>query len=464
MGFAALYNTYRRQPASIGIGIIRWWNAYWFQPAPLVHLAFCRILLIVVQLLILTLDVGANNRLAEVAILPDYLYDPMYVLRLFIWPFGSDFRPSLGVLLTVYWISLAAGLLALVGLKTQWSLLLFALGNIFMMAFRYSFSDFHHAEALMIIALSILVLSPAGKVLYIDNLWRRRQPNTGRRGFEEINLDAKDTFARWPLLLIQWMFALTYLDAAIQKLKRSGLAWMDGYHLEFYLYGHGLPSGNDFGVWLAQQHALTVMLSWTTMVWEGTFSLVLLLPRLARVYIPLGVSLHLGMCVTHIACFREWFALYVFFIPVMFFPLEQWRWLSQRIPQGEPPIVFFDGVCGLCNRFVTWVMNQDHEVIFRFAPLQAETARVSLPPQPINPAEWTIVLVDEAGIHHESDAIVRIVSRLGGVYRGAALLIWIPRLLRDRIYRLVAGHRYNWFGQLEACRVPTGEDRSRFLP
>jgi hypothetical protein len=80
MGFAALYNTYRRQPASIGIGIIRWWNAYWFQPAPLVHLAFCRILLIVVQLLILTLDVGANNRLAEVAILPDYLYDPMYVL------------------------------------------------------------------------------------------------------------------------------------------------------------------------------------------------------------------------------------------------------------------------------------------------------------------------------------------------------------------------------------------------
>ena len=38
------------------------------------------------------------------------------------------------------------------------------------------------------------------------------------------------------------------------------------------------------------------------------------------------------------------------------------------------PILFYDGVCGLCNRFVQFVLRRDPNAVFRFAPLQSALA------------------------------------------------------------------------------------------
>ncbi len=127
------------------------------------------------------------------------------------------------------------------------------------------------------------------------------------------------------------------------------------------------------------------------------------------------------------------------------------------------PIVFFDGVCGLCNRTVDFVLRRDRRRTFRFAPLQGEAARRRLDPRDIASLD-TIVLIDEAGTHRRSSAVVRILLQLQGIWRLGGCLLWlIPRPVRDLGYRLIAARRYRWFGKRDTCRLPTPEERDRFL-
>jgi predicted DCC family thiol-disulfide oxidoreductase YuxK len=133
-------------------------------------------------------------------------------------------------------------------------------------------------------------------------------------------------------------------------------------------------------------------------------------------------------------------------------------------PRAElPPIIFFDGVCGLCNRFIDFVISRDSAGLFRFATLQGETARERLPEADLDLN--TMVLCDEQGIFRKSTAAVRILTRLGGVWGlcGTALRL-VPRPLRDVAYSFVARNRYRVFGKKVTCRMPTTAERTRFLP
>lgn len=126
------------------------------------------------------------------------------------------------------------------------------------------------------------------------------------------------------------------------------------------------------------------------------------------------------------------------------------------------PIVFFDGVCGLCNGFVDRLMRWDTHRTLRYATLQGSTARRTLPDH-LTTGMDTIVYQDEQGLHTRSDAALRIISRLGGGWRLLAPLRWIPRTIRDAVYDLIAKNRYGWFGKRETCRIPTVEERALFL-
>jgi predicted DCC family thiol-disulfide oxidoreductase YuxK len=48
-------------------------------------------------------------------------------------------------------------------------------------------------------------------------------------------------------------------------------------------------------------------------------------------------------------------------------------------------VVFFDGVCGLCDRWVQFVLPRDRGARFRFAPLQGALAARELPPGVASP-------------------------------------------------------------------------------
>ncbi|HEX7926436.1 MAG TPA: DCC1-like thiol-disulfide oxidoreductase family protein [bacterium] len=133
-----------------------------------------------------------------------------------------------------------------------------------------------------------------------------------------------------------------------------------------------------------------------------------------------------------------------------------------RQPAG-PPIICFDGVCGLCNRFVDVLLRLDRRHVLRFAPLQGSTARARLPAG-VTTGVDTVVLLDDAGVHQRSDAVLRILGHLGQPWRGLAWLGWaVPRPVRDCLYDAIAARRYGWFGQRKTCRLPTVEERNRFL-
>jgi hypothetical protein len=312
--------------------LLNFWTTYWFPKSSVRYLAVFRIAAVGIQLFVLFYNHAFySTTIRRLTSVPDAEYDPIVVIRLLHFPLGADFRPSAEVLMAVYALTWVAGLLGLVGLRTNLSLFVFALGNLYMTAYWYSLLPIHHPEALMTIALFTLAFSPCGKVLSLDALWRRHQLNSRGVRVEHSNaMNETSSFARWPLLLTAWLLSVMYLDAALSKLGRGGLDWLNGYTLQYVLLEDGLAKNSELGIWLGQQHMLVLWLSWITMLFEGTFFMVLVFPALALIYVPLGIALHAGMCATKIACFWQYLALYLAFIPVFAIWLPKLRSLFQR--------------------------------------------------------------------------------------------------------------------------------------
>lgn len=139
---------------------------------------------------------------------------------------------------------------------------------------------------------------------------------------------------------------------------------------------------------------------------------------------------------------------------------------------SEPPaVVLFDGVCNLCNRAVTFIIDRDPDAYFRFAPLQSEVGSTRLEPEhrglkhgnlKHRDALESVVLLENDQRFTRSTAALRIARRLRGVWPLYAFIV-VPKPIRDRVYRWIAGNRYRWFGKTDACRLPTPELARRFL-
>jgi len=126
-------------------------------------------------------------------------------------------------------------------------------------------------------------------------------------------------------------------------------------------------------------------------------------------------------------------------------------------------IIFFDGVCGLCNRAVDRLMRIDRKKLFRFAPLQGETAHALLPAGTAD-ALGSVVYLRDGEVLRGSDATMLIMVDLGGWRKIYGALRIIPRSWHEALYGWVARNRYHWFGKRETCRLPSPEERERFLP
>ena len=139
------------------------------------------------------------------------------------------------------------------------------------------------------------------------------------------------------------------------------------------------------------------------------------------------------------------------------------------------PIILYDGVCGLCNRLVQFILRRDPAGIFRFSSLQSALAAEVLARHGANSQDLdTVYVVVEYGQPGErvlprSDAIIFVLRQLGTSHRAmfwrisASLLQLVPAPIRDWGYRLVARNRYRVFGRSESCILPDAESRDRFL-
>lgn len=134
------------------------------------------------------------------------------------------------------------------------------------------------------------------------------------------------------------------------------------------------------------------------------------------------------------------------------------------------PIVFYDGVCGLCNRLVQFLLKRDKHDRLRFASLQSEFASTVLRRHGIDPTDLDTLHVLEnfeaanERVLDRSDAILRAGRELGGLWAIFATLGKIvPRGLRNLFYKFVATNRYRVFGKYETCMLPEPKHRAKFL-
>ncbi len=138
--------------------------------------------------------------------------------------------------------------------------------------------------------------------------------------------------------------------------------------------------------------------------------------------------------------------------------------------KSEPTtLVLYDGVCGLCNGLVQFVLKRDHHDRFRFASLQSEFAEKLLKRHGADARDLdTFYVVIDHDLPNEqllmrSDAIIHLGGTLGGIWKLAEAGGLIPKALRDLMYKLVARNRYRVFGKYESCMLPSPEHRAKFL-
>lgn len=130
--------------------------------------------------------------------------------------------------------------------------------------------------------------------------------------------------------------------------------------------------------------------------------------------------------------------------------------------QTSKRILFFDGVCHLCNGLVDFALPKFKEGEIYFAPLQGPTAESLLHPQDLG-LEYVVYFRDGT-IYRKSQAIAYLLHDIGGIYYILSIMLHIlPCFISDSIYRLIAKYRYRLFGKSEVCRIPTPQERRFFL-
>ncbi|RYZ78592.1 MAG: DUF393 domain-containing protein [Proteobacteria bacterium] len=125
-------------------------------------------------------------------------------------------------------------------------------------------------------------------------------------------------------------------------------------------------------------------------------------------------------------------------------------------------IVYFDGVCSLCNNFVDLLLKLDRDDRLRFAPLQGQTAFNRLP-QNDTVQLGSLVVSQNEKIFRESNAVVQILLELKWFKPLGYLLKLTPGFLRNPAYRFIARYRYRIWGKKETCRIPTPKERAHFI-
>lgn len=132
---------------------------------------------------------------------------------------------------------------------------------------------------------------------------------------------------------------------------------------------------------------------------------------------------------------------------------------------AQRTIVFFDGVCALCDSSVQFLLDRDRRGVFSFAALQGETARELLPDLDERARLQGVVLYYGGVVYLGFRAVVRIGMLLYPVLRWVLpVFLYFPlRSVGEFFYGIVANHRYGWFGKFDACRMPDPLTKHRFL-
>lgn len=127
-------------------------------------------------------------------------------------------------------------------------------------------------------------------------------------------------------------------------------------------------------------------------------------------------------------------------------------------------IILFDGVCNFCNKTVNIIIKHDRTDKFRFAPLQSVYSqdmlfKFGLSQQALS----SVILIEEGQLFTKSDAVIKIAHQLSGWPQLFFYTKWIPKVIRNFFYDVLAKYRYRLFGKKTSCMVPSKKMQDKFL-
>lgn len=129
-----------------------------------------------------------------------------------------------------------------------------------------------------------------------------------------------------------------------------------------------------------------------------------------------------------------------------------------------PYIIFYDSVCGLCNRSVQFVIKRDKKSVFRFSALDSEFAKEKLKNTSLgNTMDEGVVLYSANQIFTHSDAVMEILKLLGFPYNLLLVFYIFPNPLRNKVYNWIARNRYKIWGKHSSCPIPFENQKKLFL-
>ncbi len=126
-------------------------------------------------------------------------------------------------------------------------------------------------------------------------------------------------------------------------------------------------------------------------------------------------------------------------------------------------VVFFDGLCVLCNGTVNELLKIDKKRILRYSSLQGEYANRRLDLGHLKSGE-TVLFLRQGHLYEKAEAVIEILCVLGGIYKLLAMFLSIiPLIVLNRLYNFIARNRYRLFGRRDVCLVPSKENKDLFI-
>jgi len=448
---------------------------FWFEAAPPTRLAMLRILLGTFTLWYLVTGQSDLLRVAET--------DPKVFA-----PVGVVFHGPIGLEL-FHWLlrgTIVAAVCFTLGLWHRFTGPAFAALLLWLLCYRQSWSMIFHSFNLMVLHVGVLGLTRSADVLSLDAFLRdtdgRNSPRTDAPGWQY----------GWPIKLLIAITVSAYFLSATAKLAGPlGLKWVTGEAMRSQVAVDGIRKEllgmdpNPVAYALYSRVALFTLLAIGSMMLEFFAPLALFNRKLGKFWAFNTFLMHWGIYFVMGITFEHHLS-GVLFAP--FFRVErllEWRHLLRRFRAREeigapksPPapvlagavpgtpqaLLYYDGECGLCNRFVQFVLKRDRSEYFQFATLQSEAGREIMARLGLDSNDLrTVVLVELGQAYVRSSATLRVCRKLGGPWPLLYAFIAIPKPWRDGIYEIVANHRKSWFKPPAECPVMEPKWRRRFI-
>ena len=477
----------------------RRFHDFWFEPAPATRLALLRICVGVFVTWFL-----ADNRdtYMKVAQLDPHLFAPVGVVF-------HDPVP-LALFRSVFDATFALAIVFTLGLWYRVTGPLFAVSLLWLVCYRQSWSMIYHSDNMVVMHVIVLALARSADALSLDAFIRsRRDPAASPE--ERISWEYN-----WPVRLMCALVVAAYFVTAVAKLSGPmGLAWMTGDNLRAQMAVDAMRKELLGGTPNPVSHRLYDMILVFSVLAKASlcvefFAPLALLHRRAGWFWAINTfMMHWGiLAVMHITFHYQLTG--VMFLA--FFPVERvlglWHGLSraldapQRLPEpirdvvpqeaavehaalragaehtlslaavaptvsgarADHAMLYYDGECGLCDRFVQFVLKRDRSEYFQFATLQSALGRQQLSRLKLSDTDLqTMVMVEAGETYTRSTAALKICRRLAAPWPLLYAFMLIPRPVRDGAYSFVAARRKRWFPPPAECPVMPPELRRRFL-